>query len=99
VDKISSIEFIREMGVTHSDFFRLLPRAMGEHSYEVVGTVVRGQVHAGTVEITIGEQQVRRIALMAIPFAEVKFTFRGVSAVEQEAFQSYFDLRFQRGGG
>lgn len=87
------------MGLTHSDFFRLLPAAMGPHTYRVEGNTVYGDVHSGTVEIRIGEQQERRIALMRIPFAEVSFLFRGVTVEQQQVFKANFDLRFQRGGG
>jgi len=87
------------MGLTHADFFRLLPTAMGEHPFRVDGMSVHGEVHNGTVTITLGAQQERRIALMRIPHAAVSFHFRGVTQAEQAAFKEYFDLRFQRGGG
>jgi len=92
-------KFSKEMGLTHVDFFRLLPRAMGDHSYNIEGMKVLGELAGGSVTIELGEQQVRRIALMAIPFAEVSFTFDGVSEDERTEFMRYFDLRFQRGGG
>lgn len=91
--------FSKEMGVSHADFFRLLPRAMGDTPFKVQGMKVKGEVSGGTVTIEIGEQQVRRIALMAIPYAEVSFSFAGVSEDERTEFMRYFDLRFQRGGG
>lgn len=99
VDNQPDIEYAADMGLTHGDFFRLLPRAMGEHTYRVDGNTVHATVHDGTVEIHLGAQQERRIALMRIPFARVTFQFRGVSKEQQEAFKEYFDLRFQRGGG
>ena len=99
MDSTPDIQYADDMGLTHGDFFRLLPSAMGEHPFRVEGNTVYGEVHDGTVEINLGEQQVRRIALMEIPYATVSFHFRGVSQVQQEAFKEYFDLRFQRGGG
>jgi hypothetical protein len=87
------------MGLTHADFFRSLPSAMGDHSYRVEGNTVYGEVFDGSVEIHIGEPKVRRIALMAIPYSTVSFLFRGVSAEQQQQFKTHFDLRFQRGGG
>lgn len=99
MDNIPDIEYARDMGLTHADFFRLLPAAMGPHNYRVDGNTVHGDVHAGSVEIRIGEQQERRIALMRIPFAQVSFVFRGVTKEQQQAFKENFDLRFQRGGG
>lgn len=99
VDSFPDVDYSKEMGVTHADFFRLLPAAMGEHSYRIDGHTVHGEVAHGTVVIDIEEQQVRRIALMAIPFAKVNFKFRGVSPEQLKAFTAHFDLRFQRGGG
>ena len=93
------IRYSREMGVSDEDFFRILPKAMGEHPYRVEGRRVHGEVHDGTVEIELGETQRRRIALLDLPFAEVSFTFRGVTPAQREAFTRHFDLRFQRGGG
>ena len=87
------------MGLSHADFFRLLPSAMGDHPYRIDGNTVHGEVGQGTVEIKLGPQQERRIALMVIPFARVSFHFRGVTQADQELFKSHFDLRFQRGGG
>jgi len=99
VDNIPDIQYADNMGLTHADFFRLLPAAMGEHPFRVDGMKVFGEIHNGTVEITLGAQQERRIALMRIPNAQVSFHFRGVTQAEQEVFKAYFDLRFQRGGG
>jgi len=91
--------FSKDMGVSHADFFRLLPRAMGDIPYRVEGTTVNGEIGSGTVSIELGKQQERRIALLAIPFAEVTFSFNGVGEDERTEFMRYFDLRFQRGGG
>lgn len=91
--------FSKEMGVSHSDFFRLLPRAMGDTPFRVKGMSVTGELSAGTVSISVGEEKLRRIALMAIPYAEVTFSFDGVADDERTEFMRYFDLRFQRGGG
>ena len=93
------IEYSREMGLTHDDFWRLLPRAMGNHSYQRDGDSVRAQVNEGHLEITLGPPLERRIALMCIPYSKVSFSFTGVSEKEQQAFKAHFDLRFQRGGG
>lgn len=99
MDSVPDIQYARDMGLTHSDFYRLLPAAMGPHQYRIDGDTVYGEVHDGTVEIHIGAQQERRIALMCIPFARVSFLFKGVTIAQQEVFKANFDLRFQRGGG
>jgi len=99
VDELPDIEYTDEMGLNHADFFRLIPSAMGDNPHRIDGMTVHGEINNGTVEITLGAQQERRIALMRIPYALVRFHFRGVTEAEHEAFKTYFDLRFQRGGG
>jgi len=91
--------FSKEMGVTHADFFRLLPRAMGDTPYQLDDRTVRGELDGGTVSIHLGDAQVRRIALLRIPYAEVSFSFSGVDDAERLRFMQHFDLHFQRGGG
>lgn len=97
--ELPDIQYTDDMAVTHADFLRLVPSAMGDHPHRIEGMTVYGEINNGTVEINVGEQQERRIALMRIPHAFVKFHFRGVTQAEQAAFKAYFDLRFQRGGG
>jgi len=102
-DQSGSAQFEKNMGITYSDFFRLLPKAMGDHSYSVDGTGANAQVNAdvsgGKLIISLGEQQERRIALMRIPYIIVSFDFNGVSDEGIAAFTEHFDLHFQRGGG
>lgn len=93
------IEYSREMGLTHDDFWRLLPRAMGEHSYERKGDHVHASVHQGTLQIHLGPTQERKIALLRLPYSEVSFRFEGIEQEQQMAFKTHFDLHFQRGGG
>jgi len=87
------------MGVNHADFFRILPRAMGDTEYRLDGLRVHGRLNSGTVTITVGSEQVRRIALLAIPFCEVTFDYNDVATDTIEAFEDNFQLYFRRGGG
>jgi hypothetical protein len=99
VRDLPDIRYSREMGLTHADFWRLLPRAMGDHAYTVKDNVVQAGVHDGHLEITLGPAQERRIALLRLPYSVVSFVFKGVSEEQQLAFKAHFDLHFQRGGG
>lgn len=96
---LPEIGYSREMGLTHDDFWRLLPKAMGGHAYTIEGNVVHALVNDGTLDITLGPPEERRIALLALPYSVVSFLFKGVSKEEQLAFKAHFDLYFQRGGG
>ena len=93
-------QFDKNMGITYSDFYRLLPRAMGEHSYTVTNKTVNVDIATGgKLTLNLGEQQERRIALMCIPYVIVSFDFDAVADDQKEAFMQHFDLHFQRGGG
>lgn len=95
----SVIEYSREMGLTHDDFWRLLPRAMGEHAYERQGDHVHATVNDGSLKIHLGPTLERKIALLRLPYSVVSFRFEGVREAQQMAFKTHFDLHFQRGGG
>ena len=97
--ELPAIAYSREMGLTHADFWRLLPRAMGDHSYTIDGNAVNATVDGGQLEIILGQPEVRSIALLRLPYSVVTFTFSGVEEVQQQAFKAHFDLHFQRGGG
>ena len=87
------------MGLTHAEFFHNLPRAIEQRSYTVSGNTVTVDLGDRQVHISLGEQQVRRIAMLSLPYALIGFRFEGFSDVQQEAFMSRFNLYFQRGGG
>jgi len=89
----------REMGYTHADFFRLLPRAMGTNSYEINGLEINCKLPSGTLRITLGEELERRLVLVVMPYTHVTFEYHDVSDEDREAFVKYFDLRFMKGLG
>jgi len=95
----SPFSYSREMAVTHKDFFRILPRAMGDHSYTIDGLTVHAAIDEGSVTIKIGAQQVRRIALMAIDYCEVEYKFDDLTQEQVERFKNRFELYYRRGGG
>lgn len=89
----------REMGLTHAEFFRTLPSAMGATSYRVDGDRVFAEDNNRRLIIRLDAQQERRIALLHIPYTWVHFDFEGYQPQEIDAFMAYFESRFQRGGG
>lgn len=94
------VKDVRQMGITHADFFRLLPRAMGENPYELNDLTVRATLEAGTVLISLGEEQERRLSEHVImPYTDVTFLFCGVPTEVRAAFERYFHMRYMRGLG
>lgn len=90
----------RQMGIAHMDFFRLLPRAMGNNSYVLDGHSVRATLATGTVTITLGEEQERRLSEnVVLPFTNVTFDYYGVPEEVRSEFERYFHIRFMRGLG
>ena len=89
----------REMGLAHADFWRLLPQAVGDHPWRVEGDRVRVEVDDGRVEISLGTEGERRIALMAIPVTPVTICWEGLARDRFDAFLARFDAYYRRGGG
>lgn len=90
----------KQMGITHHEFVRLLPQALGSHRFHVHGDRVDVENdHGHRVHIELGEESVRQIALMRIPTTPVTLTFEGYDADARTAFLQRFDRAYQRGGG
>ena len=89
----------REMGITHSEFFRLFPLAAEGYDYAIEGdTVTLGQSHRSLI-IRLSAESERRIALLTVPVTRVEFEFDGFDKHEIAAFMERFDRAFQKGGG
>ena len=87
------------MGLTHAEFFKTLPPAIEYHPYTVDGVLVRIDYDGRHLVIELGPEQVREIALLRMPHAEVTFSFHRFSEEQREQFMQRFDLYFRRGGG
>ncbi len=94
-----SDDFTREMGLSHREFFRTLPAAMGRHKYIVRRNSVEALLGSGSVLIVLSPESERNIASIRVPKTDVRFVFKNVSEEEKITFINYFDKRFQRGGG
>ena len=89
----------KEMGITHADFFRLLPRAMGNNPYEINDLEINSTLPTGTLKITLGPERERKMFLVVIPCTDVVFEYTDVDEIDRQAFIEYFELRFMRGLG
>lgn len=93
------MKIVKEMGYSHADFYRLLPRAMGETPFEINGLDVNCKLPSGTLKISLAEERERKLALVILPCTTVTFEFVNVSDEDRESFTRYFDLRFMKGLG
>ncbi len=89
----------KEMALTHRDFFRTLPRALGTDDYRKSGQKVVLENGERSLEISLGPERERRIAQLAVPVTDVTLTFRGYAKAERDAALRLFERMFQKGGG
>ncbi|MEQ8506893.1 MAG: hypothetical protein RIB80_16345 [Rhodospirillales bacterium] len=89
----------KEMALTRAGFFRGIAKALGTDAYqETPGGVVLDK-DGKRLEITLGPERRRKIALMEIEIMDVTLSFRGYSDGMRVKVLTAFDRAFQRGGG
>mgnify|MGYP000666373007 FL=1 len=89
----------QQMGSSHSEFFRLLPLALASDDYAVNGNQAVFEDGGKRVEIDLGPEGTRQIALLAIPSTPVEIRMSGFDDQAYEDFMTVFERAFQRGGG
>ena len=94
-----SSHLIREMSITHKEFFRLLPRAVNNAAVSRQENQVNITTGTGLVKITLAPETIRKLAIMEFPVTEITIEFSGYNAPERAAFLARFDLAYQKGGG
>jgi hypothetical protein len=87
------------MSISHREFFRLLPKAVGNYQYTIQGASVDIQLEEGRLEIELSQEGRRRIASLTLPETRLEFRFSGATEDQKTAFLKRFDLAYQRGGG
>ena len=94
----SDVIINKEMGITHAEFFRNIPRVLGDDFNQQADRVIL-EGDGKSLEISISEQGERRIALFVLPVTHVTLTFKGYSETDVTKTIAAFDRAFQRGGG
>jgi len=89
----------KEMGYTHADFLRLLPKAVGDADIRIDGRVIRIAAGERRLRIDLSEESVRRLGHFRLPVTHVRLTFSGYSEAEREAALERFWRAYQKGGG
>ena len=94
----------REMSITHDDFLRTVPDAMGDMPYDIHGTTTSGTqitAHDGgkRLEINLSNESERDVGSLELPLTFVDMDFSGFSEQEINAFFVNWDHHFQRSGG
>ena len=89
----------REMTITHSDFFRILPKALKSYKFEQVDNVITVTLDEAEISIILSEERNRQIASLSLPVTEVTFRLKNVAENTKSDFFEQFDRAYHRGGG
>ena len=89
----------KEMAITHADFRRVLRGAFGEAVDDPGGNRLAVTIDGGRLDITLGPERERQIALFRLPACTVELAFTGLSPEAAGAALARFERSFQRGGG
>jgi hypothetical protein len=89
----------KEMGISHQDFFRILPRALGSSEFEQAGNTVVLKQDNRQLTIKLSKESQRRIAAMVVPVTNVTLTFSGYTTEDLKIALDRFDQYFRKGGG
>lgn len=96
---MATITLTRAMGVTHADFFRLLPQVLDGYSYRRVGPVIIANQAQRRLTLRLAPEEERRLASLRLPVTRVSFEFDHYTAAEADALLDRFARYFHRGGG
>ncbi|MEM7466145.1 MAG: hypothetical protein AAF387_04605 [Pseudomonadota bacterium] len=89
----------REYGLSHYDFFRILPRVWPQHESLGELQVKIPLSDDGTVTISLSAEKYRRLATLKIPYVDIEYCFEQVPSSQRIEFFEKFDTSFQKGGG
>lgn len=88
-----------EMGLSHGDFFRVIPAVFPDQALETRRDGVRLRTGVKLLKIELAPEAERRIGQLRVPLTTLEFTFDGYSAEEIDAFLTRFHRHFHKGGG
>ena len=94
-----SERFERDMGTSETEWLTALPRALGEHAFEVGAGQARVRIGEGHLQLQWRILPPRVIALLRMQRLAVSFAFEGVEEDARQHFMKRCVLTMQRGGG
>lgn len=93
------MKVVKEMGISHADFFSILPRVMQDRAYDIDGFNILHEDTDKRISIRLSAEKQRKIASITLPVTSVEIELQGYSRTDAEKFLHVFDLKYQRGGG
>lgn len=93
--------FERDMGYNESEFYRILPAAIGAYQYQKNGTsiTVSHPQNQHQLILNVSPLPDRVLGAFRIQRVDVQFSFSNMNLAERVQFMQRFDRRYQRGGG
>ncbi|UTW53016.1 hypothetical protein KFF05_06550 [bacterium SCSIO 12827] len=89
----------KEMALTRAAFFRGIAKALSTEAFVETADGVVLEQDGKRLEIALGAERMRRIALIEIEVMDVTLGFHGYTGEDRAAALVAFDRAFQRGGG
>jgi hypothetical protein len=96
---INDIVIVKEMGLSHREFFRTIASALGSDQFERWDARVLLTTRDLILNIELGVESERRIALMVVPRTIVTLRFKNYTQTQADVAIKRFDMVFKRGGG
>jgi len=91
--------FQREMTISHSDFFRILPKALKSYPYVQEDNAIKLSLDEGEISIILSRERRRQIGSLSLPVTDVTFHLKNVAETTKKIFFEQFDRAYHRGGG
>lgn len=102
-------KIVQDMTITHRDFFRLLPKALKDYTWQqqkdstvIIVALSNANVvnpSDGEITISLSAQEQFKIGSLTLPITHVTFQIKNVVKKTQDDFFHRFDRAYQRGGG
>ena len=89
----------REMGLTHADFFRLLPQVLAGRCWRRNGATIVVTEGRRRLTIQLAPEAERCMASLRLPVTRVSLAFDGYAEQDSATFIARLERYFQRGGG
>lgn len=93
------VRVVKDMSITHADFFRTLRPLLQDVPHEITGDGAVIRLGDGRVEIRLGDQGHRALGNFRLPRTLVEMRFDDCPQHVIDGFIAGFDRRFRRGGG
>ena len=95
----NDIVIVKEMGLSHREFFRTIASALGSDRFKRWDTRILLTEGDLVLNIELGVEGERRIAMMVVPRTIVTLAFKNYTKAQVAATIKRFDMVFKRGGG